>query len=289
MRVADTRIFIPLVVALGCSRPTRTNPVPELPVPVTPSPAPRVQAPQSWNFSYQAGIASYRILRNATIVSLTDSLPSTTIDSSTNATHEMLSLERIGDTIHFALAVDTFATTIPERAGIQQPIDLPVQINGWMTRDSLVVALDSVNVRCSPIASTAVADLQNLLVRFPAQLTPGMTWQDSVELNGCQAAIPSVIHATRFFRVAGQSPAEEAGVVVIERRDSVSAHGEGAQQQHHIILDAIGNGTAVYYLSTSDGLLLRTTSEQSLDITITTSEKAGRFRQTLKQELTLIR
>jgi len=289
MRVADTRIFIPLVVALGCSRPPRTNPVPELPVPVTPSPAPRVQAPQSWNFSYQAGIASYRILRNATIVSLTDSLPSTTIDSSTNATHEMLSLERIGDTIHFALAVDTFATTIPERAGTQQPIDLPVQINGWMTRDSLVVALDSVNVRCSPIASTAVADLQNLLVRFPAQLTPGMTWHHSVELNGCQAAIPSVIHATRFFRVAGQSPAEEAGVVVIERRDSVSAHGEGAQQQHHIILDAIGNGTAVYYLSTSDGLLLRTTSEQSLDITITTSEKAGRFRQTLKQELTLIR
>jgi hypothetical protein len=211
------------------------------------------------------------------------------IDSSTNTAHELLSLERIGDTIQFALAVDTFATTLPGRAGTPRPGEMPIQLNGSMTHDSLIVAPDSADAPCSPIASAAVSDLQNLLVRFPSELVPGMTWQDSVDIKSCPASIPTAVHITRFFRVTGDSPGAQAGVVVIQRSDSIRAHGEGAQQQHSIVLDIVGDGTAVYYLSPSDGRVLRFSNDLTLDLAVTTAENSGRFRQKLKQELALIR
>ena len=289
MRITAIRISISLLVITGCSRAIRTGPVPQVPVPVTPVPAPGVQTPQSWSFNYQAGIAAYRIVRSATIESVADSLSAAVIDSSTNTAHEVLSLERIGDTIQFALAVDTITTIVPGRAGSPQITELPVQIKGWMTHDSLVVALDSANMECNPIESAAESDLQTLLVQFPTELTPGMTWQDSVDVKSCQGSVPTIVHITRFFRVTGETPAAGAGVVVIERSDSIRAHGEGAQQQHRVVVDAAGNGTAVYYLSPSEGRLLRANGDQRLDFMVVTSENAAHFRQSLKQEFALIR
>lgn len=289
MRITALRISFSLVLMVGCSRPTRTGPVPQAPVPATSAPVTGAQAPQSWSFNYQAGIISYQIVRNATIESVADSLSSVALDSSQNTAHEVLSLERIGDTIHFALAVDTFATTIPGRAGIPQPTKVPVQIQGWMTRDSLVVTPDSASVGCNPIKSAAESDLQTLVVRFPETLTPGMTWQDSVDITACQASIPTTVHISRLFRVKGEAPSVGSGIVVVERSDSIHAHGEGAQQQHRVVLDAVGDGTTVYHLSTSDGRLVHANGDQRLDITVVTSENAGHFRQSLKQEVVLIR
>lgn len=77
--------------------------------------------------------------------------------------------------------------------------------------------------------------------------------------------------------------------MVVERSDSIHAHGEGAQQQHHVVLDAAGDGTTVYYLSTSDGRLVRANTDQRLDIVVVTSENAGHFRQSLKQDVVLVR
>jgi hypothetical protein len=289
MRIIALRISLSLVLIIGCSRPTRTGPVPQVPVPVIPAPVPGVQAPQSWSFNYQAGIAAYQIVRNATIESITDSLSPGVIDSSSNTAHEVLSLERIGDTTQFTLALDTFATTIPGRAGAPQPTELPVQIKGWMTRDSLIVAADSASSQCNPIKSAAESDLHTLVVQLPVILTPGLTWQDSVDMVGCQSLIPTAIHISRFFRVIGETPSGGAGIVVVERSDSIRAHGEGAQQQHRVVLDATGDGTTLYYLSTSDGRLVRANTDQRLNIGVVTSENAGHFRQTLKQEIALIR
>lgn len=289
MRIAALPISLSLVLIVGCSRPTRTGPVPQVPTPALPAPVPGTQAPRSWSFNYQAGIVSYQIVRNATIESVADSLSPAVLDSSRNIGREVLSLERIGDTIHFTLAIDTFATTVPGRAGIPQPIALPVQIKGWMTHDSLAVTLDSASVGCNPIESAAESDLQTLVVRFPATLTPGMMWQDSVNITGCQSSIPTTVHISRLFRVRGETPSAGAGIVVVERSDSIHAHGEGAQQQHHVVLDAAGDGTTVYYLSTSDGRLVRANTDQRLDIVVVTSENAGHFRQSLKQDVVLVR
>lgn len=290
MRITVVQVSVVLISLLGCARPTRTGqPLPQPPVSVTPVPAPGVQASQSWSFIYQAGIAPYRITRTATIESIADSISPMVSDSSANIAHEVLALERIGDTIQFVLTVDTFATAAPERAGNPRAEVLPVEIKGQMTRDSLIFTRDSADIRCNPIASAAISDLHNLLVRFPAELISGMAWQDSVGFQGCQASIPTTVHITRSFRVMGPAPDTESDVVAVERSDSIHAHGEGAQQQHHVVLDATGSGTAVYYLSISDGRVLRASSDQGLDLTVTTSENTGRFRQKLKQELTLIR
>lgn len=289
MRITALRISLSLVLMVGCSRPSRTGPVPQIPVPAIPAPVPGVQAPQSWSFNYQAGIVSYQIVRNATIESIADSLSSAALDSSRNTAHEVLSLERIGDTIHFALAVDTFATTTPGRAGIPQLTEVPVQIQGWMTRDSLVVTPDSASIGCNPIRSAAESDLQTLVVRFPETLTPGMTWQDSVDITGCQASIRTTVRIFRLFRVKGEAPSVGSGIVVVERSDSIHAHGEGAQQQHRVVLDAAGDGATIYYLSTSDGRLVHANTDQRLDIRVVTSENAGHFRQSLKQDVVLIR
>jgi hypothetical protein len=89
--------------------------------------------------------------------------------------------------------------------------------------------------------------------------------------------------------VIGETPSGGAGIVVVERSDSIRAHGEGAQQQHRVVLDATGDGTTLYYLSTSDGRLVRANTDQRLNIGVVTSENAGHFRQTLKQEIALIR
>jgi len=288
MRLALRPIFISFLVTLGCSPASRTHPVPQAPTPATPAPVSGIQSPQLWSFNYEPGVTAYRIDRHATIESLASPLTSAVTDSSTNTSHEILSLERIGDTIQFALVVDTFATRIPERAGATEIPALPVQTKGWMTRDSLVIMRDSASLPCNSIAAVAESDVQNLLVRFPVELRTGMTWQDSVDVKGCSASIPTSVHITRSFWVAGESRSTEAGTLIIERTDSIKAHGEGAQQQHHVMLDAAGNGKALYYLG-SNGQLMRVSSDQQLDLTVVTSENTGHFRQSLKQEIELIR
>jgi hypothetical protein len=228
-------------------------------------------------------------MRRATIEAVSDSSPIAMSDSSANITRELLALERIGDSIGFSLVADTFSTTAPGRAGALQAVELPIQIKGWITQDSLSIDRDSTDAQCSPAASTIEADLRSLLVRFPALLTRGMIWQDSVELKGCQAMIPTTANITRSFRVLDETSIGGETTLLIERTDSVHAHGEGAQQQHRIVLDATGSGKSQYYLSTSDGRVLLLDSDQQLYLTITTSETIGHFRQTLKQEAALIR
>jgi hypothetical protein len=289
MRAPIEWALVSIIAVSGCTGPVRPNPGPEMPTPVSSPPTPKNQQPQSWSFAYEPGIMSYRIVRHATIEDVRDSLAPTVSDTSTNVTREILALERIGDSVGFSLVADTFATAVPGRAGTPQPVELPVRIKGWMTRDSPTLARDSTGVECSPSASAVESDLHNMLVRFPAVLTRGMAWQDSVELKGCQGAIATTAHIIRSFRVLDESSTGAEPVVVIERRDTIEAHGEGAQQQHSIVLDASGIGTALYHLSIPDGRVTLISSDHRLNLTMTSSENTAHFRQTLKQETALVR
>jgi len=68
----------------------------------------------------------------------------------------------------------------------------------------------------------------------------------------------------------------------------IQAHGEGAQQQHSVKLDAGGTGNALYYLDRNDGRITRITAGQELNLTITTSGKLHQFKQSSKQEFRLV-
>jgi len=101
--------------------------------------------------------------------------------------------------------------------------------------------------------------------------------------------IPTTAHIARSYIVSGETEYQGEPVLVIQRTDSINAHGEGAQQQHRVILDASGTGSALYYVSPRDGRVRRVNTGQDLDLSITASGKINRFKQSSKQEFDFIR
>jgi hypothetical protein len=88
--------------------------------------------------------------------------------------------------------------------------------------------------------------------------------------------------------VSGETNYEGRPVLLIQRSDTVQARGEGAQQQHPVRLDATGTGSAIYYLDTKDGRVIRFTAAHELSLTITTSNKPHHFKQSSAQDFRLV-
>lgn len=277
-------LFVALLIA--CAPAVRT-PGPSAPVPATPEQkAEQPSATLSWSFSYLAGVTSYRVIREAVIQNQPDS-GSVRTGTASNVTHESLTLERIGDTIHFAIAADTFATTTKDSTvPVETPI-LPVRLAGNWVNNGLMIPTDTVTAGCNPVESVLASDLHNLLVTFPAPLTRGMAWSDSVRLSGCQGTIPTVANISRVYTVSGDTIFDGSPVVIVERRDTIQAEGEGAQQQHQLHLRAVGSGTALYYLDPGTGRVAQLITTHEIGVTITASGKSHHFRQSLKQEFVL--
>lgn len=283
LRERTSWLFL-VCLLIGCAG-TRTVP-PASSVPAAP-PLPVVISPSasSWSFSYAPGPMHYQVSRSAVIASQPDSGGH---EISTNVTHELITLTPATDSeIVMAAVVDTFATTTQGLIGSVQSVQLPVLVSGKFTADSLALDSDS-SMKCSPVRSALVSDLHNLLTRFPARLSQGLTWRDSVNTGGCQAAVPTTSRAIRSFVMSGEAVYEGRPVLLIQRSDTIQAHGEGAQQQHPLRLDATGTGNAVYYLDTRNGRVVRLTAGQELILTITTSSGAQRFKQSSRQDFRLL-
>ena len=283
------RWLILFYLLYGCSTGTRTSP------PISPTPAvsvvPEITPPSvnAWTFNYSPGTRRYRISRSAAIESQSDSGGSKR-EISTNVTNELLSLAPTPDSgISFTAVVDTFSTTTQGPIGSVPAIQLPVQVTGFLTGHGLTISSDSsTGNKCNPVSSALASDLRGLLTPFPTELSPGMAWRDSVDSNGCQAAIPTISRTISSYVVSGEANYEGQSVLVVQRSDSVQAHGEGAQQQHSIKLAASGTGNAVYYLDTKDGRILRITTGQELSLTITTSAGSRQFKQSSRQDFQLV-
>jgi hypothetical protein len=189
----------------------------------------------------------------------------------------------------FTAVVDTFSTTGQGLIGPIPTIRLPVQVTGLLAGALLTVSGDTTSsIKCNPVYSTLVLDLHNLLTRFPTQLSPGMTWRDSVDSSGCQAGIPTTSRTISTYVVSDEANYNGRPVLLVQRSDTVQAHGEGAQQQHPVRLDASGTGNALYYLGTRDGNIARITTGQDLSLTITTSSRLHHFNQSSKQDFRLL-
>jgi hypothetical protein len=241
----------------------------------------------TWTINRASGAVSYQISRSAAIENQSDSNPHREI--STNTTHERITLDMAGDTIRFTAIIDTSSTTTQGTIGPVQSVQLPVQLSGLQIGDSLTISTDSATERCNPVSSGLSGDLHNLLVAFPIQLSQGSSWRDSLELSTCQGMIPTTVHIARSYVVSSQSTYQGLAVVVIQRRDSINAHGEGAQQQHRVTLDASGIGNATYYLDPQNGFVLRLNTLQNLDLAITTSGKIHHFRESSTQSFSSVR
>jgi len=274
-----------ILLLAGCSS-GRTRP----PAPVSsPSVQPENQRLDSgpWNFAYRSDTLSYQVTRSAAIES--DSESAAAREIATNDTHEVLSLTVAADTIRYTATVDTFSTGTQGRIGRVQQVALPVQISGVL--DSTQSASDSVipTQVCDPVQSSLETDARNLLVRFPVQISPGTRWRDSTTRTACYGTIPMKAQLVRTFLVTGQTTYAGQNTVAIQRTDSVSAHGEGRQLQHRLTIDALGIGGATYYLSPEQSVVLHLTTSQDIDFVIQASGRTSRFRESTKQEYSLVR
>jgi hypothetical protein len=276
-----------LVIAIGCTSTRSASPVPAPgPISSTPMAAPPiVPSAGSWNFKYVPGSLSYQITRSA-VIERTDSLNQREI--TTNTAHERLVLEATDHGIEFSAVIDTFSTTTQGLIGAVQLTELPVQVSGLLATDSLIINSQSSAERCSPVSTALNADLHNLLVSFPAVLSAGMTWADSVSTQGCQSGIPTLAHITRSYTVAGEVILDGKPALLITRTDTTHARGEGGLQQHRLTLNATGAGTAAYYLNQATGQISQITLNQTLDLGITTTGSEYRFKQSSKQEFRLV-
>jgi hypothetical protein len=275
--------LLPFLV-FGCAGAVR-QPQPSVPEPGGQEPTIQIPPVHSWLFSYASGVASYKVTRSAVVEKVSD--PSSTREVTTNLTHETLTLEQAGDTIQFTMVADTFATTTQNLVGPAQISPVPIQVSGILVHDTLRIADDPGGTPCRPSQSVIRADVYNVVVPFPARLEQGMVWADSLEISGCQAAVQTTAHSRRSFHVSGEASYDGRPVIVVERTDTLQAHGEGAQQQHRVVLDASGTGSVLYYLSPSTGQILHATVAQELSLAITASGKVDSFRQSLKQEFAL--
>ena len=283
-RFASCSIFL-LLVSTACS--SGRGPGTPILMPAPPVPAPTLPTKGPWSFNYASGTASYRIVRSAAIESR--SAANTQREVSTNATHELLTFQVAGDTIHFTAVVDTFSTTTQGLIGPVQEVQLPAELAGSLVGDSLILSTDTLSNRCNPVRSAIATDVHNLIARFPAQLSVGTSWKDSVDSRGCQGTISTTSHTIRSYTVSGETEYQGSTVLLIQRTDVINAQGEGAQQQHRIILDANGTGNAVYYLNPRDGYVVRLIVGQDLNLTITASGQSNRFKQSSKQDFSLVR
>jgi len=258
--------------------PQPVNPAPESPPTVNPSTGP-------WSFKYAAGHLSYQIARTAVVERL-DSLGQREI--TTNAAHELLTLDSTEQGIGFTVVVDTFATTTQGLIGAIQPTELPAQISGSFANNVLTINGQSGNDRCSPLSTVLITDLHNLLVPFPPVLSSGVTWTDTVDIQGCQSGVPTLSHTTRSYVVSGESSYEGQVVIMVVRADTTRAEGEGGLQQHRVSTAGNASGKAIYYLNQATGQVVHLTLNQTLDLSVTTVARQYRFKQDSKQDFRIV-
>lgn len=241
----------------------------------------------SLSFKYSPGTVVYRISRSAAIESSgADSAGHREI--STNITHELVTLEPADQAVNFTAVVDTFATTTQGLIGPVQSVQLPVQISGSLTDNTLTINAETTGEKCNAISSMLITDLHNLLIAFPGQLSSGVGWKDSADVKGCQAGVPTSAHTTRSYVVSGEASYEGHPVLVILRADTTWAKGEGGLQQHRVSIDATGTGAALYYLDTTAGRIVHLAVDQLLNLGVTTSARQFQFKQNSRQDFQIV-
>ena len=268
-----------LLATAGCAGRSTQNP-PSSPVPAPPESSVRISDTGPWAFAYRPDTIRLQISRSAAIESSTDSGPHREI--STNNTHEVVALAVAADTVRYTATVDSFSTASQGLIGTTQPVTLPVQVAGLL--DPLSAIADSAVQSCDPVRSTLETDVRNLLIPFRSQLNVGAMWRDSVARIACYGTIPVRATVIRRFSVVGRTSFNGQSAIAVQRADSVTAHGEGRQQQHQLFVDVNGTGTATYYLIPELGRLVHLTTSQDLDFAIRASGRTSRFREAVKEE-----
>lgn len=234
-----------------------------------------------WSFSHSPGSRAYGISRTALIQGIADS--AVRRETVSNFTHEVLTFESTQEGLAFRAVVDTFSLKTEGVVGPAQPVELPIQLSGTIGPSGIRIEPLS-STACNAAQATIATDLHNLLAPFPSRFSKGTVWKDSIAVSGCQAGIPITTTTRRTFRVSGEVVYSGQSLVLVHRTDSLSARGEGAYNQHRMLVQGAGVGNALYYLDIPTGEVSWLTTSQTSQIRVTTSGRLHSFTQTTNQE-----
>jgi hypothetical protein len=240
-----------------------------------------------WTFAYSHGSVAYVVRRTATIQRTDSAISQDTVlkhTTSTTITHEALSFEPEAESTKITATIDSLAP-VPSDSATQ--LNLHPRVLAVLVANTVTIDSSSLAVPCDRINSALMSDLRNLVIAFPDSLTPGLTWKDSINVQGCQSGIPTSSQVARSFLVKGETPIQDRIALQIVRSDSAYLTGEGGLQRHRVSIHGIGTGTATYYLDVTTGQLLRLDISQVLNVDIAALANKSQFQQRLEQEFLL--
>lgn len=218
------------------------------PPPVTSPPAVPVKPTGSWNFAYAPGTYVYSFKTTATVAPASDT------------TSKQLVPE-----------LDQRATIIISATGDVKVID-PALIT---------------SARCDP-NSALTARAQQLIPKIPERLTVGDRWRDSTTTTGCRGSIPAESTAISNYVVVGDTTFGNTSLLHVQRTDSLSANGEGADGQHRILITATGSGQADLFLDFTTGRLAGLQGVQNTLVNVSTSGRLVRFAQHVTESILIV-
>lgn len=260
MKLSGITVTLGAVFITACaSAPPATSPAPaSLPggnptlptpatVPVVPPPTIPERHTRSWNFAYAPGTYVYSFRTDATVAPITDT-----------------TLKRP------APELNQRATITISAAGDVQVID-PATVT---------------SAACDPNGALATR-AQRLIPKIPNHLTVGDKWRDSTMTTGCRGPIPAESTVISNYVVVGDTVIGGSPLLRIQRTDSLSAAGEGADGQHRILISATGSGQADLHFDFSTGRLVSVYGVQNTLLNVTTSGRVTPFLQHVTESISI--
>ena len=262
MKLTGTASLLSTAFIIACASapatiaPTPTNsqgsnpsqPVPSTSITVTPRPVSAVPRSGAWAFVYAAGIYTYTITTSATVA-------------------------LIGDT--------TQKRSVPR---LSQKATIAISVSGDVQAIDPAVATSAICDSSAVLTTRA----EQLVPKIPSHFMAGDHWRDSTTTTGCRGIIPTESQTISNYIVIGDTTFANVGVVQIHRIDSLSATGEGSEEQHRILVTATGTGFVDLFFDITTGRLTGSHSSQTSLVSVTTSGRRTRFLQDITELVALV-
>ncbi|MEO7218018.1 MAG: hypothetical protein ABI026_07475 [Gemmatimonadaceae bacterium] len=141
---------------------------------------------------------------------------------------------------------------------------------------------------CDP-NTTLITLAQQLIPRIPNQLVMDNTWRDSTVTSGCRGLISITSTTVSNYTVIGDTTMNNTTMLRINRVDSLSANGEGADGQHRVSVTATGTGVGTVYLDPVTNRLTGLKQVQNALVSVTTSGRLAQFVQHATETVSIVK
>ncbi len=282
---------ITFVGALACARPS-TLPSPEIPssepsTEILSQPIPEKSSSKSWQLSPTTDTRRY-----TTVVTTNIQQTDGTRDSITTRAQYSLTIARSTTSTLLSGSIDAFTVQAGNRIGGNPPMaSFPMPFTGEVQDHALKLNVtdrsqSTSSLPCDNPATSAVTAVERNLFITPLQLQAGMTWQDSLSTSSCSGQLPLNLTILRSYKVLGESSFEGLPAITVEVTEKTLSTGEGSQDQHRIIVNGEGLKSGRFYLDTTNGSLISSSSNTHTTLQIQSSGRTQQFTQDSKETTT---